>query len=414
METKDRTIESSGQSSFHRDRPGWRRGHPHFHILSHILCAAESNVVARVSDSTLETRSVSSGHTIGTVSLPDLVALNDEMAALVRAGTPLEQGLVEFGAEMPGRLGDIATRLGQRLQAGEGLAQILADKSIPLPPVWTAMVIAGIRSGRLGNVLESLASTGRRVAETRRIVVTSLIYPTAVMIVAYLVFTFLVVYLAPILFGAYFDLTGRTEPIVRSLAWLSDHPAWLVLPPVVLGLALLLEWTWTRRGFAAGDGPISGLIAKCWPAIGGSRRDARLATFTEILSLLVRERTPLSEALVLAGDTCGDKHLRSTAIALAQRFDQGQSPSADELRGLGFPPLLGFMLVSGANRTELGDALASTAHHYRERSTSVAAQTALVLPIVLSSVVGGAVTLVVGLAMLLPVWRLIMQLGSAT
>jgi hypothetical protein len=44
----------------------------------------------------------------------------------------------------------------------------------------------------------------------------------------------------------------------------------------------------------------------------------------------------------------------------------------------------------------------------------VAAQTALVLPIVLSSVVGGAVTLVVGLAMLLPVWRLIMQLGSPT
>src|SRR5688572_1312738 len=114
------------------------------------------------------------------------------MAALVRAGTPLERGLVEFGEEMPGRLGRISTRLGERMQGGEALPQILADQSLGLPPVWTSMVSAGIRSGRLGSVLESLAATGRRIAENRRIVAMAMIYPIVLLVVAYLVLVFLV------------------------------------------------------------------------------------------------------------------------------------------------------------------------------------------------------------------------------
>ena len=35
---------------------------------------------------------------MGSVSLDQLLALNDEIAALVRAGIPLEKGLTELGA----------------------------------------------------------------------------------------------------------------------------------------------------------------------------------------------------------------------------------------------------------------------------------------------------------------------------
>ena len=45
------------------------------------------------------------------VTLDQLLALNDEMAALVRAGIPLEQGLTALGHEAPGKLGLLATRL---------------------------------------------------------------------------------------------------------------------------------------------------------------------------------------------------------------------------------------------------------------------------------------------------------------
>ena len=72
----------------------------------------------------------------GAISLDQLVALNDEMAALVRAGVPLEQGLTELGRDMPGRLGEIAAELGQRMGGGETLPQILAADEHRFPPVW--------------------------------------------------------------------------------------------------------------------------------------------------------------------------------------------------------------------------------------------------------------------------------------
>lgn len=84
---------------------------------------------------------MSNGQTNGgsPISLGQLVALNEEMAALVRAGVPLEQGLGEIGRDMPGRVGEIATQLGERMQAGESLSQILATDEKVFPPVWRAV-----------------------------------------------------------------------------------------------------------------------------------------------------------------------------------------------------------------------------------------------------------------------------------
>ena len=45
------------------------------------------------------------------MTVDELLALNDEIAALVRAGVPLERGLADLGGDMPGRLGALATRL---------------------------------------------------------------------------------------------------------------------------------------------------------------------------------------------------------------------------------------------------------------------------------------------------------------
>lgn len=350
-----------------------------------------------------------------TVSLSDLVALNEEMAALVRSGTSLEQGLVDLGDELPGRLGNLAARLGRRLQSGESLTRILADDTTTFPPIWKAAVAAGIRSGRLAVVLESLAATGRRIAEMRRTIGAALVYPMIVVVLAYLVFVFLVTYLAPIVSGAFHDLTASSEPIVTWLAWLGSNAAWWVFwPPAALAGLLIVEWLQTRRGFQSSNGPISYLVAKCWPPIKRSRRDAQLAAFVEILSLLIRERTPLPEAIILAANASGNDGLRTSAVSLAERLSNGQILSAEDVRLLKLPPLLGFMLATGANRAELGDALAVTAARYRERSTHAAARTAMALPILLTAFIGGGVTLMLGLGTIWPIWRLILQLGKLT
>ena len=45
------------------------------------------------------------------ITLDQLIALNDEIAALVRAGVPLDRGLRSLGEDLPGRLGRFARQL---------------------------------------------------------------------------------------------------------------------------------------------------------------------------------------------------------------------------------------------------------------------------------------------------------------
>ncbi len=81
------------------------------------------------------------------MNLDDLIALNDEIAALVRAGVPLESGLAAVGAEMPGRLGKVATAWAARTARGEPLDQAIMQDAGQLPAAYRAVVQAGLAPG---------------------------------------------------------------------------------------------------------------------------------------------------------------------------------------------------------------------------------------------------------------------------
>ncbi len=96
------------------------------------------------------------------LSLEDLIALNQEIGALARIGAPLEPGLRAFARETPGRLGEVAAQMSERLARGESLAA--STQMLPgVPPIYASVVEAGVRAGRLPAALEGLADAARRV-----------------------------------------------------------------------------------------------------------------------------------------------------------------------------------------------------------------------------------------------------------
>ena len=102
-----------------------------------------------------------------TVSLDDLIALTDEMAALVRAGVPLEAGMASAARELSRKPAKLAGAMSQRMQSGESLLHVLQTSPNVFPPAYVAVVEAGLRAGRLPAALEGLATSSRRAAELR-------------------------------------------------------------------------------------------------------------------------------------------------------------------------------------------------------------------------------------------------------
>jgi len=346
----------------------------------------------------------------GAMTLEQLIALNDEMAALARAGIPLERGLAALGGELPGRPGKLAELLAARMSAGESLSQILADEQDRFPPVWRAVVEAGLRSGHLAAALESLSATSRRVADLRRLVGAGLLYPLILVTFAYALFLFLITWVAPTALETHRDLTGFSDPLLEALAWLGRTAAFWAIP-LPLVAAMLATFWWHRSGLALwsnrqGNSPAS------WRETGVRRtlHNGRMATFAEVLALLIQEQAPLQQSVVLAAEAGGDRAMTRAAREIAERIQRGDVLASREDLPKGFPPLLGWLLLTGSRQPELSDALRRSAAVYRERAERAATWTAIYLPIAVTVVVGGTATLVCGLTVFLPIARLLYHL----
>lgn len=356
------------------------------------------------------------GSNSGAITLDQLIALNDEIAALVRAGVPLEEGLEALGGDLPGQPGRLAQLLATRMSSGESLSKILSEDEQMFPPVWRAVVAAGLRSGHLAAALESLSATARRIAELRKAVGAGLVYPIIVVTFAYAILLFLLLRLIPMMLTVQSDLVGRADRIMLFLNGLGETVWWwaVALPLAAIVVVALL---WRRTGRAAWTwhgAAKAGSWSRQFGRRGGIRGTiqlGRMATFSEVMALLIKEQVPLEEALVLAAQASGDRTITRAAGDLAERLRRGEQFEDRSELPAGLPPLLGWLLISGRRQPDLSGALLRSAAVYRSRAEHKAVWTSIYLPIWLTVFVGGSATLVCGILTFTPLLRLFYQLA---
>ena len=200
----------------------------------------------------------------GRISIDELAALNDEIAALVRAGVPLDRGLLGAGADLHGRLRGITTALGRRLSRGESLPDALEAEKSAIPPLYRAVVEAGARSGRLPAALEALSRFVRSYSEARAAIGVALWYPILVLSLAYFLFLGLLILIVPRFIAAFESLGLEVIWPLRWLERLGEHaPYWWPLWPVLLLLLLLVPGG--DRALRRLSRPRPGRSCECFP-----------------------------------------------------------------------------------------------------------------------------------------------------
>ena len=345
------------------------------------------------------------------ISLEELIALNEEMAALVRAGVPLEQGLAGLEGQWRGRLGRITRALAERIERGESLSTILQQEPGVFPPVYRAAITAGMKCGRLGAALEAVATSARRLLEIRRTVAAGVLYPVIVLLAAWGVFVFFAVACAPQITDTFRVFRFQSLAAMAEIASLGHYAKyWGPGVPLVL-LALLFLWFFLigRAGTLQprrADWLLAGL-----PWIGGAFRCFRVATFTDVLSLLVENRVPLPEAMRLASEAVGDPRLTRFADAWSAGLTRGQPPDSTQAEAAGLFPLLSWIMVAGQGQLALAPALHRTAEMYYRRGTSQAEAARVFLPVLLTLGVAGTATLAAGLLLLGPWYWFLFELA---
>jgi len=344
------------------------------------------------------------------ITLDELIALNAEITSLVRAGVPLEPALAELGRDLPGRLGQIAQAVAQRSSLGESLPKIVSEQSAGWPPVYRAIVEAGMKAGRLPAALEALAGSIRRIAETRRSVAMATLYPLMLMILAWSFFAAFASVIAPNLLNGLRELDvpgGKYFEMIAHAGRSADYwgPAG---PIIILGLAAFWWVSSGRAGIV--ESARSGLLLGCMPWTSRLLRCSRVATFAEVLALLVENRVPLHEAIPLAAQASGGRKTVAEAQRIADALQRGETIGGKGDRW-SFPPLLCWLMATGERHDALVPALQHAAETYRKRAERQADLLRLFLPVVMTVGIGGTAVLAYTLALFLPYASMLHELG---
>lgn len=359
----------------------------------------------------MTTPNPTSGPAPSAVRLDQIIALNDEIIALVRADVPLELGLAQLGRDREGALARISTALAGRMSRGESLSEALAAEKRHFPRVYRAVVEAGIQAGRLPAALEAVSRYASMLAEIRQKIGLAFLYPLILCALVYGLFVVLAFDVVKRFQETYFALRLETHGAVQFLGGCADTlMSWVWIPP--LALLLLLVW-WART-----DGPqLMNLTGFARPLgwIPGMKRigfNFRCANFAEVLRLLVEHGVTLPDAIVLAAETTAEPTLQGPSQAIAECVTQGGSLE-EKTPGLdGLPPYLRWLIVRGHRQGTLPRSLRLAADTYRRRALHQAAWLKLSFPILACVVIGGGVTLLYALGLFLPLVDMLHELAA--
>jgi general secretion pathway protein F len=349
-----------------------------------------------------------SGRGAQPTTLEDLAALNREMASLVRAGLPLEAGLRQVADDLRGGAGRLAARLAERTAAGMSLADAVAAEGDSVPPVYRAVVAAGLKSGRLSAALEGFAETAARVAELRRVGAQAAIYPFLVVSVAWIMAIFVLARVIPQY--DWLDINDRFWVLPLELS--DTRLLALALGVPVLALIVAIAW-WRRTAKASSGGRESRFLGR----IPGVRRAVGLsgqANFADLLATLLRCAVPIAEALPLAARASGAAKLEAPAAELAAQISRGEPLAARVTALREMPPLIRTALlnVHGDSENGMVVGLQRAATVYRERATAWVTDLAVLLPVAMTLAIGVGVVGMYAVLLLQPYFALLRELLS--
>lgn len=338
------------------------------------------------------------------ISKSDLLLITRQWAMMIDAGTPVEEALQATAsqAEKPG-VRKVLMDVRASVTEGYRLAEALAKHPKVFNSLYCSIVSAGETSGQLGAVLERLADYLERARKVRQTIMTALIYPCVLGLIAISVITALMTIVVPKVVEQFDSVDQQLPLLTMIMITISDvlihYGVFILIGILVLiwGIAVLLRRPVIKRAF---DGFMLRL-----PVVGKMLTQMNAARFARTLSTLVGNGAPVLESLSAAKGSLGNAVFQDAVGKIIVNVREGGGISRAMKASGVFPPMMVQLAASGETSGQLPDMLLRSASFLEdefEATTKVAL--GLMEPLIILFL-GGMVGLVV-LSIMLPILQL--------
>ncbi len=339
------------------------------------------------------------------VTPKDIAVLSRQMATMMSAGVPLVQAfeIVGRGHENK-KMQDLVMAIKGHVEAGGALAEGLSKHPKHFDELYVNLVTAGEHAGVLESVLHKIAIYLEKMEALKSKIKSALFYPTAVIVVAFIITAILLVFVIPQFeslfkgFGA--DLPAFTKLVIAISNVFRDR--WYILIPAIIGIPFGL-WLLKKRSTKVAH--FFDRVMLKLPVLGPILEKSSIARFARTLQTMFAAGTPLVEAMSSVAGACGNIVFHDATLKMRDEISTGTQLQA-AMRDSGiFPHMVVQMVAIGEESGSLDSMLGKVADWYeQEVDDAVEALTSLLEPIIMSVLgilIGGLVV-----AMYLPIFKL--------
>src|SRR5579871_273706 len=337
------------------------------------------------------------------INMEKFLIFNQQFVTLIRAGLPILKGLDLLSERLTdAKLGPYIKAVREDVKKGALLSEAFGAQGV-FPPIYVTSVMAGEKSGALGEVLDRFITYQKLAIAVRKKLITSLIYPCLLLILVICLMVFLITFVVPSFAELYHSMSAQLPAATQILIAIGTTARNYILAGIgalVVAAVIFRFWAKTDKGEEQVD-----RLRLRMPLAGEIWIKYQVAQFSRVLGTLLLGGIPLLQALDTASNSLGTRLLKTTLAQAGKMVKEGRALSS-ALKDTGiFPGLSIDMIEVGESTGALPAMLTSVAEFYEDDvNTRMTAALSLIEPAIM--IFMGCFASFVLVALYLPIFSL--------
>ncbi|MFZ0468038.1 MAG: type II secretion system F family protein [Thiogranum sp.] len=335
----------------------------------------------------------------------DIAVFTRQLATMMSAGVPLVQSfeIIGRGHENPS-MQELVLAIKADVESGSSLSSSLAKHPLYFDELVCNLVNAGEQAGILETLLDKIAIYKEKTEALKSKIKKALFYPTAVIVVAFIVTSILLIFVVPQFqslfegFGA--ELPAFTQMVVNLSEWMQSN-WWIALFGIAASIYGFMEAKKRSPKFAH---TLDRMVLKM-PIVGEIITKAIIARYARTLSTMFAAGVPLVEAMESVAGAAGNQVYAEGIMQMRDNVATGQQLQLAMTQTGLFPNMVNQMVAIGEESGSLDAMLGKVADFYeQEVDDAVGGLSSLIEPLImaiLGVLVGGLIV-----AMYLPIFKM--------
>lgn len=339
--------------------------------------------------------------------IKDLIFFLTQLSTYLKSGITLSESLKILSRQFAKTKAyeNLFKSINYELSIGENFSDALAKQGEAFPKLLINMIKTAEMTGSLPEVLDDMAEYYTQMEETRRQMVTAMMYPSIVGVFAVAVITFIMIYVVPQFVEIYetmddAEVPAFTKAVIAFSTFLQKY-IFIILIVIVLLIVIFIYIYRKNQQFRT----VVQMFVMRLPVFGNVVIYNEVTTFTKTFGSLLSHNVPIIECMDILNKITNNEIFKMLILDVMTNLSKGGKISDSFADHWAFPVPAYEMIVTGEKTGELAEMMTKVSLYYQDLHKNSVARIKTFIEPALTVFLAGATGLIV-MAIVIPMFNM--------